>query len=197
MSDEQKKIIPINYTNREFQGVRNDLRQIAERFYPDNFQDFSDASFGAMMVDSVAYVADQLNFYLDYNVNETFLDTAYQYENIIRHGRSLGFKETGRASTFGTVALYVLVPATTTGLGPDRDYIPVLKKGTVFGSSGISFVLTENVNFAEAGNQIIAARTNATTGAPTYYAIKAYGNVVSGRFGTERVTVGNYERFKK
>ena len=85
MADDQKKIIPINYTNREFEGVRRDLLQIAERYYPDSFRDFSEASFGAMMVDNLAYVADQLSFYLDYNVNETFLDTAYQYENIIRH----------------------------------------------------------------------------------------------------------------
>ena len=198
MADDQKKIIPINYTNREFEGVRKDLLQIAERFYPDSFQDFSQASFGSMMVDSVAYVADQLSFYLDYNVNETFLDTAYQYENIIRHGRVLGYKDTGRASTFGKVALYVLVPATTTGLGPDTGYIPILKKGTKFSSTtGQGYVLTENVDFSDASNQVIAARSNTTTGAPTYYAIKAYGNVVSGRFGTERVTVGSYERFKK
>ena len=198
MADDQKKIIPINYTNREFAGVRKDLLQIAERFYPDSFQDFSQASFGSMMVDSVAYVADQLSFYLDYNVNETFLDTAYQYENIIRHGRVLGYKDTGRASTFGKVALYVLVPATTTGLGPDTGYIPILKKGTKFSSTtGQGYVLTENVDFSDASNQIIAARSNTTTGAPTYYAIKAYGNVVSGRFGAERVTVGSYERFKK
>ena len=198
MADDQKKIIPINYTNREFAGVRKDLLQIAERFYPDSFQDFSQASFGSMMVDSVAYVADQLNFYLDYNVNETFLDTAYQYENIIRHGRVMGYKDTGRASTFGTVALYVLVPASTTGLGPDSAYIPILKKGTKFSSTtGQGYVLTENVDFSDSSNQIIAARSNTTTGAPTYYAVKAYGNVVSGRFGAERVTVGSYERFKK
>ena len=66
MSDEQKKIIPINYTNREFQGIRKDLLQIAERNYPDTFQDFSQASFGSIMVDNLAYVADQLSFYLDY-----------------------------------------------------------------------------------------------------------------------------------
>ena len=198
MADDQKKIIPINYTNREFAGVRRDLLQVAERFYPDSFQDFSQASFGSMMVDSVAYVADQLSFYLDYNVNETFLDTAYQYENIIRHGRVLGFKDTGRASTFGTVALYVLVPASTTGLGPDSAYIPILKKGTKFSSTtGQGYVLTENVDFSDSANQVIAARSNTTTGAPTYYAVKAYGNVVSGRFGAERVTVGAYERFKK
>lgn len=197
MSDEQKKIIPINYTNREFQGIRKDLLQIAERHYPDTFQDFSQASFGSIMVDNLAYVADQLSFYLDYNVNETFLDTAYQYENIIRHGRTLGYKENGRASTFGKVALYVLVPASPTGLGPDRRYIPILKKGSSFSSdTGLNYVLTENVDFSEPKTQVIAAKSNTTTGAPTFYAIKTYGNVVSGRFGSERVVVGAYERFK-
>jgi len=197
MADEQKKIIPINYTNREFQEIRRDLLQIAERNYPDTFQDFSQASFGSIMVDNLAYVADQLSFYLDYNVNETFLDTAYQYENIIRHGRTLGFKENGRASTFGKVALYVLVPASPTGLGPDRRYIPIMKKGSTFSSNtGLNYVLTENIDFSEPKTQVIAARSNPTTGAPTFYAIKTYGNVVSGRFGSERVVVGAYERFK-
>jgi hypothetical protein len=197
MSKNQKKIIPINYTNREFEGIRRDLLQIAERHYPDTFRDFSEASFGAMMVDNLAYVGDQLSFYLDYNVNETFLDTSYQYENIVRHGRALGYKETGRASTYGRVALFILIPASPSGLGPDRRYIPILKKGSSFSSrNGLNFMLTENVDFAAPRTQVIAARTNTTTGAPTYYAIKTYGNVVSGRMGSERITVGAYERFK-
>ena len=195
MSD-QKKIVPINYTNREFETIKNDLTQIAERFYPDTFQDFSQASFGSMVLDSVSYVADQLSFYLDYNVNESFLDTSYQYENIERHGRILGYKSPGRASTFGKVALYVLVPASTTGLGPDLNYIPILKKGTTFtATGGGSFVLMENVDFSDPANPVIVARNNSTTGAPTFYAIKSYGNVISGRFGVERVTVGAYQRF--
>ena len=66
MSDDQKKIVPIDYTHRDFRSIREDLLHIAERFYADNFQDFSEASFGALMVDSVAYIADQLSFYLDY-----------------------------------------------------------------------------------------------------------------------------------
>ena len=69
MPNEQKKIVPIDYTHRDFQTIRQDLLEIAERLYPDTFQDFSEASFGALMIDSVAYVADQLSFYLDYNVN--------------------------------------------------------------------------------------------------------------------------------
>tara|TARA_R100000664_G_C2759174_1_gene148716 strand:+ start:4430 stop:6226 length:1797 start_codon:yes stop_codon:yes gene_type:complete len=198
MPKEPKKNIAIDYTNRDFSTIREDLTQIAERFYPDTFQDFSEASFGAMMLDAVAYVGDQLSFYLDYNVNETFLDSSYQRENVIRHGRVLGFKNSGRPSTYGKVALYVLVPASISGIGPDTRYIPIVKRGTKFTSdNGLSFVLTENVDMADSSNPVVVARTNSTTGAPTFYAIKSYGNVVSGFFNTETVEVGGFERFKR
>ena len=198
MPNDQKKIIPINYTNREFQSIREDLISIAERYYPDTFRDFSEGSFGALMVDAVAYVGDQLSFYLDYNVNESFLDTAYQYDNVLRHGRTLGYKYTGRPSTYGKVAIYVLVPASPTGLGPDSNYYPVLQRGSRFGSEGgLSFVLTQNVDFSSPENPVVAARVDPSTGAPTFYAVKAYGEVVSGRFSRESITCGAYERFKR
>lgn len=197
MSKNQKKLLPIDYTHREFETIQQDLLEIAERFYPDSFQDFSEASFGALMLDAVSYVGDQLSFYLDYNVNESFLDTSFQYTNVVRHGAILGYKFGGRPSTYGSVAMFILVPASGTGIGPDTDYLPILKRGTSFSSdSGQSFVLTENIDFASPKNTFVAARVDATTGAPTFYAVKAYGNVVSGHFGQERVPVGAFERFK-
>ena len=39
MADEQKKIVPINYTHREYESIREDLIDIAQRFYPDMFLD--------------------------------------------------------------------------------------------------------------------------------------------------------------
>ena len=198
MPNEQKKILPIDYTNRDFQSIRDELMGIAERFYPDTFQDFSEASFGSLMLDAVAYVGDQLSFYLDYNVNESFLDTAYQRNNILRHGRILGYKDTGRPSTYGQVALYVMVPASSTGIGPSMSYMPILKRGARFTSqNGLNFVLTENVDFAATKNSVVVARVDETTGAPSYYAIKAYGNVVSGHFSQEEITVGPYQRYLK
>ena len=197
MSKNRNNTPMINYTNKEYEGIREDLTQIAERFYPDTFQDFSEASFGAMMLDAVAYVGDQLSFYLDYNVNEAFLDTSYQLNNIIRHGRVLGYKNSGRPSTYGQVALYVLVPASQTGIGPDANYIPTIKRGTRFSSAtGQNFVLTEDVNMKESSNPVVVARTDASTGAPTFFAIKSYGNVVSGFFNTETVDVGTFQRFR-
>ncbi len=197
MPKNQKILLPIDYTHREFATIQQDLLEIAERFYPDSFQDFSEASFGSLMIDAVSYVGDQLSFYLDYNVNESFLDTAYQYDNVVRHGSVMGYRFGGRPSTYGKVALYIIVPATSTGIGPDRSYIPVLKRGTTFGTEGsLSFVLTENVNFSDGRNTVVVARVNSTTGTPTHYAIKAYGNVVSGQFGQERISVGAFERYK-
>ena len=198
MSKNEKKLLPIDYTHREFESIQQDLLEIAERFYPDSFQDFSEASFGALMLDAVSYVGDQLSFYLDYNVNESFLDTSFQYSNVVRHGAIMGYKFGGRPSTYGSVALFLLVPATSMGLGPDTSYMPILKRGSTLSSdTGLSFVLTENIDFASPKNTFVAARTDATTGAPTHYAVKAYGNVVSGQFGQERVEVGSFERFKR
>jgi len=193
MSSDQNKIVPIDYTHREFSTIREDLMELAERLYPDSFRDWSEASFGALMIDAVAYVGDQLSFYLDYNVNETFMDTAYQYNNIVRHGRILGYKNEGVASTYGTVSLYVLVPASSTALGPDSNYIPLVARGTRFTSqTGLNFVLTENVDFSDSSNLTVVAAVDSSTGAPSYYAVKATGTVVSGYFSEETVSIGSY-----
>ena len=136
----------IKYTSRDFNTIREDLIEHAKRYYPDTFRDFNEASFGALMVDAVAYIGDMLSFYLDYNVNESFLDTAYQFKNVVRHGRILGYKYEGRPSTYGKVALFIQVPASQTGIGPDLPSIPILKRGSRFSSqNGLNFVLTENL----------------------------------------------------
>ena len=69
-----KKKTPIKYTHREYDSIRADLIQHARRYYPEIIRDFSEASFGAMMIDSTAYIGDMLSFYLDYQANESNLD---------------------------------------------------------------------------------------------------------------------------
>jgi len=198
MADENKKILPIDYTKRDFAGIKEELTQVAERFYPESFQDFSEASFGSMLLDAVAYVGDQMSLYLDYNVNESFLDTAQQKSNILRLGKSLGYKDKGMPSTFGQVALFAMVPASTTGMGPDTDYLPILKRGSMLSTkSGLKFTLIENVDFAATGNSVVVAQTNSQTGTPTQYAIKAYGNVVSGNFVRKEILIGGFQKFLK
>lgn len=56
----RKKYVPINYTSRDYDSIKEDLVQYAKRYYPNTFQDFSEASFGALMLDTVAYIGDIL-----------------------------------------------------------------------------------------------------------------------------------------
>ena len=186
----------IKYTSRDFNSIRNDLVEYAKRYYPNSFQDFSEAGFGSLMVESVAYIGDILSFYLDYNVNESFLDTANEFSNVVKIGNQMGYKFIGNAASFGTVDLYVIVPANSAGNGPDESYMPILKRGTTFSStSDVSFSLLEDVNFADSSNEVVVAGVNNDTGNPSSFALKASGQVISGIIEVEEIDVGDFQRF--
>ena len=83
---------PISYTNRDFASIKEDLINYAKVYYPNTYKDFNDASFGAMMIDMIAYVGDILSFYVDYQTNETLMDTAIEEDSIVRIAKQLGYK---------------------------------------------------------------------------------------------------------
>ena len=111
-----KKIL-VNYTNRDFNSIKRDLEEHARRYYPDTYKDFSENSFGSYILDTVSYVGDMLSFYLDYQVNESFLETAVEYDNVRRLAKNTGYNHTGRPAAFGIATFYVVVPANSSGLG--------------------------------------------------------------------------------
>ena len=189
------KKVAINYTNKDFDSIKSDLVNYARKYYADTYKDFSEAGFGSLMMDTVAYVGDMLSFYTDYQANESFLETAIEYDNVVRHARQLGYRLNKSPSSYGTISLYLIVPATTAG-EPNNAYIPVLKQGASFSSDTNSrFSLTGDVDFADAKNKIVVASVNSVTGLPLSYAIQSFGQVVSGRITEQLVPVGNYERF--
>ena len=192
-----KKIL-INYTNRDFNSIKRDLEEHARRYYPDTYKDFSENSFGSYVLDTVSHVGDMLSFYLDYQVNESFLETALEYENVRKLARNTGYKFTGRPAAYGMATFYVMIPAATTGLGPDRTLIPILRAGTeVQATTGTTFVLTEDVDFANAKNEVVAARFSNTTGKPTEYAIRAQGQVRSTVLFRTTSEIGAFTRFRR
>ena len=193
-----KKNIPINYTNRDFDSIKEGLVEYAKRYYPDNFKDFNEASFGSLMLDTVAYVGDIMSFYLDYQVNESFIDSANEYDNIVRLARQLGYKLDKARTSFGVVSFFLRVPASSTTNGPDQQFMPILKKGTTLSSdNGNIFTLVENIDFSDTRNSVVVSTVNTTTGVPTEFAIKAHGRVISGLKRAISYTVGDYEKFLK
>lgn len=198
MSNKNKKRVPIRYTSRDYSSIRQDLIEFAKRYYADSYQDFNESSFGSLMVDSVAYIGDILSFYLDYQTNESLLNNAIEYDNVVRLSRQLGYRTQGKPSSSGIVTFYCIVPANSVGLGPDSSYLPILKKNSqVKSKNGVSFILEQDVRFDNPNNEIVSARINPTTGVPTSYAVKAHGRVISGILSEETVSIGDFEKFKK
>jgi hypothetical protein len=188
-----KKVTPIKYTSRDFDSIKGAIVTHAKRYFPDTFQDFSDASFGALMVDAVSYVGDVLSFYLDYQANESFLDTAVEANNVIKIAKQMGYKFRNHYSSTGIVSLFIRVPKVSGGYGPDPNYLPILKRGTTFSTpAGNTFTLSADVDFSVAGNRVVVATVNTTTGEPTAYAVRAYGEIVSGEYVRETTAVGNF-----
>jgi len=194
MHKKDKKLI--KYTNREFNTIKQGLVDYARRYYPDIYKDFSEASFGSLMLDTVAYVGDVLSFYLDYQTNESFLDTAVEYDNILRLGEQVGYNLPLRSNSFGVITLYVLAPVEVNGSGPDTNYLPILSKGSKFSSnSGQVFTMIDDIDFANPNNEIVVATSNEQDGKPTAFAIKALGRVISGEISKETANVGDFTRF--
>jgi hypothetical protein len=196
----KNKNIPIKYTNRDFDTIKQDLIDYAKRYYPNTYKDFSDASFGSMVFDMVAYVGDNLSFYLDYQANESFLDTSVEFSNIRKHARSMGYSFAGVPVSYGLASFFILVPVNADGNAPDPLYIPTLKKNTSLRSaSGVSFLLLEDVDFSDPKNEVVEAQYNSTTGGVTYYAIRAYGQVSSGKLQSVDINLVNasFEKFRK
>ena len=192
----KKMKVSIDYTSRDFNSIKQRLVDHAKKYYPTTYQDFSEAGFGSLMIDSVAYIGDILSFYVDYQANESFVDTASEFRNLVSLGNQTGFKLQQNPSSTGIVTFFVMVPANSSGTGPDLRYVPILKKGTTMTSkTKARFLLDEDVNFEE--GDTVVARVNATTGAPTHFAIKNYGSVSSGELQSVSINVGNYQKFRE
>lgn len=188
---------PISYTSRDFSSIRNDLINYVKVYYPDTYKDFNEASFGSLMFDLVAYVGDIMSYYIDYQTNESFLETAIERNNLIKIANQLGYKFTGSPSSSGVAAFYVSIPAQTNGGQENTELIPIIKQGTTMTSQGgASFILTEDVDFSSPTTEKLIIREN-NTGVPTGYAYKAYGRIISGELRQTTISIGDYQKFLK
>ena len=87
----KNKNVPIKYTSRDVWTIQSCLVENAKRYYPDTCKDFTYGTLGSLMIDTVAYVGDILSFYLEYQVNESFLYTSIDYDNNVKNGSQLGY----------------------------------------------------------------------------------------------------------
>lgn len=119
----------IDYTSRDYEGLRTSLLTYAKTAFPD-WQPASEGDFGVLLVEMLAYMGDVLSYYTDRAQNEAYLPTATQRASILNIAKLLGYKvDTGTPAT-GKVVL-------KSAVGSPEILVP---KGTRFATKYIDVV---------------------------------------------------------
>jgi hypothetical protein len=201
-----KKVIQkeVNYLGRDFKNIRENLIEFAKSYFPNQFNDFNEASPGMMFVEMAAYVGDTLNYYVDNQFRETLLQFAEERKNVLAIAQSYGYKP--RLATPSTVKLQVSVdvPAKEESgafdAEPDLTYAGILSAdSTVESETGVEFTLLEDVNFTTSSSldkMEVEAIAPTSGKVPTFRLTKEV-MAKSGTRKEETFTFGNAKKFDK
>jgi len=152
----------INYTTRDFQGIRQDLINYTKQYYPELVQNFNDASVFSVLMDLNAAVADNLHFHIDRSIQETVLQYAQQRSSIYNIARTYGLKIPGYRPSVAVVDISVVVPPL--GDSEDYRYLGILRAGSQFNGAGTTFETVYDIDFStQYNNEGFVNRTKVPT----------------------------------
>ena len=194
----------VNYLGRDFTDIRNNLIEFAKNYFPNQYNDFNEASPGMMFVEMASYVGDVLNYYVDNQFRETLLQFAEERKNVLAIAQSYGYKP--KLATPATVELTVSVevPAKSDGVGgfiADLDYAGVLSADSqAVAGNGTEFTLLDDVNFKASSSldrMKVELLDPGTGTAPTLFRLTKKVLAKSGVRESEEFSFTNAKEFDK
>ena len=150
----------ISYLSKDFDSIKSDLIDYLQRYFPDDYRDFNDASGGMAIVELLAYIGDTMSFYIDRQVNEGFLDRALEEKNIFSLAQNLGYKPKFASPAIAELSVSATFDDSTSGAS-----LFVLKKGSKVVSNfepSVEFEILNDVDFGNAANRVTTKIGNTT-----------------------------------
>lgn len=161
-------VISVDLGTRDFEGYRDDALSLADTVAPD-WTDRSEADVGVTLVESQAFMLDNLSYYLDRNANECLWPSITQRRSIIEQSKMIGYELSPNVSA--QVELTFVTNAS--GTAPAGTQIEV---DTSDGSDSATFELESDF---------------VSTGAGTYPGVIAlHGTTVTETLGSSDGTAG-------
>jgi hypothetical protein len=142
----------ISYIDKSFTEFKGQLQQYAKTYFPNTYNDFSEATPGNMFIEMASYVGDVMSFYLDTQTQENFLLFAKEKENLYAQAYVMGYRPKASYASSTTVDIYQIIPTTTSAsvLVPDvNTYGLLIPANTVITSTstGTKFITTQEIDF--------------------------------------------------
>lgn len=140
------------FINKTFSEFRSDLIRYAKEFYEEDILDFSEASLGGLFLDFAAIVGDSLVYYAEQQFKEIDFETAVDPENVVKFLKRANIKTPKVYPSTAEIDFVIEVPANESQ-SYSKENLPTIKTGSELQStSGITFSLVEDVNFAHNPN---------------------------------------------
>ena len=192
----------IRYIDRDFNELRNALIQYSKTYFPDTYNDFTDTSTGMLFMEMAAYVGDVLSFYLDNQIQETFIQKARQQENLFQMAYLLGYEPKVTTAASVDVDFYQQVPAKLSGSEyvPDFDYSMIIPENTQITSnvnSNTKFLIEDVIDFSASGSLDPTTTTvyQVSNGNPTYFLLKKTRKAISATINSTQFSFTSAKRF--
>jgi len=192
----------IQYINRDFNELRASLIDYAKTYFPTTYNDFTPASPGIMFMEMAAYVGDVLSFYLDNQVQETYLQYARQTNNLYELAYMFGYKPNVTQVATTAIDFYQQLPAKLSGSTyiPDFDYSLFINQNAQVASvtnNSISFLVEDPIDFSvsSSGDPTEITVFSLTGGNPNYFLLKKTRKAISSTINTTTFTFSAPQQF--
>mgnify|MGYP006276001897 CR=1 FL=1 len=86
--------ISLDYTSRDYYSIREQLIARIQDRIPE-WAATNAADFGVALVEAFAYMGDLMSYYIDRNVNESFISTATQRDSVVNIAQAYGYIPSG------------------------------------------------------------------------------------------------------
>ena len=189
----------IKYLNRDFNSLRDQLISFSKTYFPNTYNDFSPSSPGMMFMEMAAYIGDVLSFYLDNQVQETYIQYARQTNNVFDLAYMLGYTPKVSSAATATVDFYQTLPAITAldgTVSPDFNYSLQIPANTVINSTNntsIQFLIQDKIDFSYSSSQdpTNISVYSISNNSPQSYLLKKSRNAISATIKTTTATFTN------
>jgi len=190
----------VRYLDKDFNDFKNALINMAEVYYPDLLNDFTEGSPGTMFIEMASYIGDVLSFYTDSQIQEVFLQYAQERENLFALAYNLGYKPSVTTPAIVNLELFQQIPANGSG-NPDWRYAYKVKQNSDFlpnNGSGIRYIIEKDVDFAFSSSADPTEQTvySLDDGQPDYFLLKKTVKAISADIKTATFSIQGAERFK-
>ena len=194
----------VNYLGRDFTDIRENLIEFAKSYFPNQYNDFNEASPGMMFVEMAAYVGDVLNFYVDNQFRETLLQFAEERKNVLSIAQSYGYKPRLATPALVELTFTIDVPAVAIDANnykPNLDFAGKIESNsTVLAANGTEFTILDDVDFKVSSSlDVMEVELLAPTSGdiPTNYRLKKKALAQSGVREEEDFVFANAKEFDK